>query len=429
VRILPALSLLAGLVPGLLVLAFTNEVKFGIFSPFTYGVAGQGSAVVVASYLGMVAAGMAGIALAWAATRPTVRTVLASRRWWLIVVAVAIVAAILAAPPLRNLAVRLADGTWQLVVDLRVRSPDAVEWGVSRTPGGGVAYDTALKKSLLQNCPWLVVLLLPLARWLRRPQGDAAVAPLFLAIGGFVAFYAYFAWHGGFSLNMRYFLTFLPFASVLGAYGWKCLAANVAPPWRLAAAVAGFSSVVAWLALLLQDSGLGIEPQLLNLPLVLAGLLLATLLAGAIPSGKVRKIAAGAGLTVTAMGFAWATAAALLYDLPRSRNIRADSQQIAAAIAPLLEPDSILFSRYASTVSNLIGADRIRLAFPRNDDFADFRRLVALHLDKGNPVYLAFNDEYLTVIAERKLLEGLELKPVYEGRNTFVARVVRRGGS
>ena len=71
-------------------------------------------------------------------------------------------------------------------------------------------------------------------------------------------------------------------------------------------------------------------------------------------------------------------------------------------------------------------ADQIRLAFPRNDDFADFRRLLDLYLDTGTAVYIAFDDEYREVAAGRRLLEGLEMEPLYDDHDTYVARVVRR---
>ncbi|UCH73182.1 MAG: hypothetical protein JSU82_12565 [Rhodospirillales bacterium] len=429
VRLAPAVSLSAGLIPGLLLLAISNAAKFGILSPFTYGSSRIGEATVVSTYLNLVVLAGAAVAAIWLATRPKVAAALTRYRWWPIAIAVALTAVVLAMPPLQSLALRMADGTWQLVVDMRIRSLDIVEWGVSRTPGGAVAYDQALKKSLLQNCPWLIVLLLPLARFLRQPRGNGALSPMFLAIAGFLAFYAYFAWHGGYSFNMRYFVSVLPFAAVLGAYGWRCLAGDLPPNWRWPLAAAGFSTIVLWFALLLQDPGLGIEPLLLNPPLVLAGVLLVALLVRAASRQRARTISAGLGLTALAMSLSWATTAALLYDLPRSRNTRAESAAIAGAVAPALQTDSLLFSRYASTVSNLISADRVRLAFPRNDDFADFRRLLDLYLDSGRAVYIAFNDEYRHTATQRNLLDGLEIVPLYDADDTFVARIVRAGGS
>ena len=428
-RFAPALSLAAGLIPGLLILSLTNDAKFGTLSPFSYGASNAGGAQRISTYLPILFAGLAGVGAAWATTRPRARAAIAARPMWFAIGAVAVVAAVLAVPQARNLVLRLADGSAQLVVDMRIRGLDVVEWGVDRTPGGGVAYGDSLKKALLQNCPWLVILLLPLAQWLRRPWGESAVPALFLAISAFIGFYGLSAWHGGFSLNMRYFVAILPFAAILGARGWSSLAEGSPRRWRRAATVAGYGSIVLWFVMLIQYLGLEIEPFLLNPPLILAGILLIALLAGAAPPATIRKLAAGTGLTITAMAFAWAASVTLLYDLPRAHFTRVKSQEIAMAIAPMLEPDSIVFSRYANPVSRLIEADRIKLAFPRNDNFADFRRLLDLHLDAGRAVYLVFNDEYWETVEDRNLLAGLQLETLQEFDDTLVARVARREGS
>jgi hypothetical protein len=90
----------------------------------------------------------------------------------------------------------------------------------------------------------------------------------------------------------------------------------------------------------------------------------------------------------------------------------------------MIEPDSILFTRYANRVSLLIDND-IPLAFPRNDDFADFRRLADIYLQQDRPVYLAFNEEFWEQVETGNFLVGLETDELYENGDVRLVRLRR----
>ncbi len=418
-RFRPLIGLAAGLVPGLLLLAITNEAKFGIFSPFTYGMDSQGGPDSIRGYIPMVVAGGAAVVMAWLATREPVRRLYAGRPLWIAAAGIAVVALILLVPQTRALSWRLMQGALELVVDLRFR-PGIEEWGVSRTPTGGLVYGQWLKKALLQSCPWLVLLVIPAAGWLRRRDGRTAV--LFLVIGAFITFYSYHRWHGGMSLNMRYFLPILPLAAILAADAWKTLSSGIPDGWRKTAVTFGLLTALLWSFLLLKDPELTVEPVLLSTPLAIAAALAAALILRAVSTARLRTAIGGAGLTLAAVGLAWAFSAAFAYDLLRTSASRAVNYKIGAEVRTIVEPDAIVFSRYANRVSVLID-DGVRLAFPRNDDFADFRRLMDIHLSQGRPVYLAFNGEYRAWLEADKLLEGLEVEELYEQGDVWLARI------
>ncbi len=420
-RVRPLIGLAAGLVPGLLLLAITNEAKFGIFSPFTYGTDSSG-ADSVHGYISMVAAVGTAVALAWFATREPVCRHYAGRPLWIAAAGIVAVALIMLVPQTRALSWRLMQGALELLVDLRFR-PDIDEWGVSRTPTGGLVYGQWLKKALLQNCPWLVLLGIPAAGWLRRRDGRTAI--LFLVIGAFITLYSYHRWHGGLSLNMRYFLPILPLAVILAADAWKTLSSGIPDGWRKTAVTLGLLTALPWSFLLLKDPELTVEPVLLITPLAIAAALAAALILRTISAGRLRLAIGGAGLTLAAVGLAWAFSTAFAYDLLRSSASRAVNYRIGADVQTIVEPDAIVFSRYANRVSVLID-DGIRLAFPRNDDFDDFRRLVDIHLAQGRPVYLAFNEEYRERLEADKLLEGLEVEELHEQGDVWLARIHRR---
>lgn len=428
-RIRPIAGLIAGLIPGLLLLAFTNEAKFGIFSPFTYGADAHGGPVSLRGYIPVMAAGVGGVALAWLATRARARKYYEGRTPWVIAAGIVAIVAVLLVPQTRGLSLRLVEGAWELVVDLRFR-PDLAEWGVSRTATGGLAYGDSLKKALLQSSPWLVLLGIPIAGWMRRR--DPRTAILFLVIGAFLTIYGYQRWHGGLGYNMRYFLPFLPLAAILAADGWRSLASEISPTWRRAIVISGLSTVIIWVPLIFSDTTLAIEPVLLNTPLAIAAALSVLLLLRAVPMSQVmgqamesiRPAVRGATLALAAIAMAWAFSTSFTYDLLRSSISRVANYRIGTEIRPLIEPDSILFSRYANRVSMLID-DGIRLAFPRNDEFDDFRRLLDINLAQGRPVYLAFNEEYREQVAAENLLAGLVTEELYENGDLRLMRVRR----
>ncbi|HEX2162722.1 MAG TPA: hypothetical protein VHM02_02115, partial [Thermoanaerobaculia bacterium] len=160
-RLREAAAALAGTVPGLVALAAVNHHKFGTWSPFSYGKTDDSVSSGMAPYLPLAALAAAAVAAAWIASRERPAAAL-RRRPGRVAAAVALAAAAaLLVPAARELAARLLAGLWQLVVDLRVRDPSIVEPALGRTPDGGLVYVGALKKSLLQSCPYLTLLAVP----------------------------------------------------------------------------------------------------------------------------------------------------------------------------------------------------------------------------------------------------------------------------
>ena len=141
-------------------------------------------------------------------------------------------------PQVYTMLERLVAGAAQLLIDLRYRSLDISEPGMRRTPTGGIIYIGGLKKSLLQSCPYIAALVIPLAQALRRGRDAKAITLLLLLPACFIGVYSYFAWHGGLCLNLRYLVPTLPFAAILTAYAWKELTHTLNRSWWLMGFVA-----------------------------------------------------------------------------------------------------------------------------------------------------------------------------------------------
>jgi len=404
VRFRELAAVAAGLAPGLLFLSAVNEVKFDRFFPFTYGASG-GYVGGLGWYLPVVVLGLLVIGFAFLFDRlPAER-----RRWGWIVAGVAVAVALLAAPgTLRHHLAKLADGTYQIVVDLRIRDLDIREPSLGRTPNGAMVYLGSVKKSLLQSCPYLAALpfLFLDARRSRRRLGRL----LFLCLvpAAFVGVYSYLAWHGSVALNMRYLNPILPFTAILTAHFLRRLARGVS---RRPAVGYGIALL---LGLFLLFSAVRLSPVeqegwFLTPPLVLAaGVVVAEALRrlGALPSlGRPFSLY----LLVTAL--AWSGAVTFARDYPPPAAVRAANLTVARAMAPFVDDDSLIFSNVVDVCWGLLDDHRkIRIARPEADDFRTFGELARFHLERGRKVYMAYTPNEYRAVATLGFLDRFEAR-------------------
>jgi len=424
-RPLPAVLIGLGTLPGLAVLAATNHAKFGVANPFAYGPSPAGAAADVARYLPIVALGLVATASAWIATRPRGQAFLLRHRLGATLAAAAFVLAICLLPVGRQVIVKLANGAFQLLVDMRVRDLGIAEGGLSRGPGGGMVYLSSLKKALLQSCPYLIVLVLPLAALLGRSKDKLAIGTVSLVPAAFIAVYSYFAWHGGLAFNLRYFLPIFPFTSILAAYAWRNLAHDLASGWRRAIGIGALAAACLYLLVVPGgDFDLGQQETIyLTLPLVIAAVILPLVLACVLQGGRAGHRLRAATCAAVAAGGVWAAMIAFTYDAPRTYIFRAERAAFAQRLAPYIEADSILFVPSATRFFGLLEADRVRLATPAYDDYQDFRPLTEFHLAAGRAVYLWLTPDGAQTIEARGLLRSLSAVPLYE--DPFLGSLVR----
>lgn len=425
-----ALAALAGTAPGLLLLSTVNAAKFGLWTPFTYGREGGGANTGVTPYLPLVAAGLAFLAVAWAASRRPVAERLLRRRGRVAVVLVLLAGSALAVPAVRELAVRLASGAAQLLVDLRLRDPAITEPALERTARGALVYVGGLKKSLLQSCPYLAALVVPAVAAWRRPAVRRPVLLLSLVPVLFIAPYSLFAWHGGMSLNLRYFVPALPFLAVLATLAGRRLAtAATGRAWRVAAAAGGVLLACLFLFLVLPADRLPparLEPLLLDLPLALAAALLLFAAAALALGERATGLLRGAAAATFVLAVVHAALATFAYDAPWSHRLRAYNLERSRLALPVVAEDCLFFAVYPDPYFGLLEVDRLRLAVAGRDGFADFRPLADHHLAAGRPVFASFPVDYWRFLAGRGDLEGLRVDPLLP--DGFVARVRPAGG-
>lgn len=427
-----ALAVCIGALPGLSVLSATNYAKFGVLSLLSYGRSIEGSMGLseIKRYLPFAGVGIVTFVTLWVLTRYPVASGLKRYKHSAIIAAVLLIVVLAMVPQVRNTVGKPLNGAYQLIIDLRIRDLGIKEGGLSRSAGGGMVYIGGLKKSLLQSCPYLVVLLLPFLKIVRLDKEYVPLILLFLIPLSFVSFYSYHnAWHGGLCLNLRYFIPILPFTSILSAYTWRELSGNLKWPWARLLLLALLTSCI---FLFLFQRAVTIDQQefpLLTVPLLLA-LLLIIFLIICIKSAELnRYLVARTTVAIFFMAMVWSGLVAFLYDYPRAYRFRQFNFNVADRAAKVVSDNSILFTFWSDPFFGLIEKGQFRIADPYKDKFQDFPALAAFHLQKGHSVYAAFDLSRWQKIRERGLLDAFKVVPVETYDHCILFQLIAKSGS
>ena len=422
-RPLPALATCIGALPGLVILTATNYVKFGVLSPFSYGRSMDASELK--RYLPFAVLGILSMIVLWTLTRqPVISRLRRYKR--AAVIAIILLAGVLAMiPQVRSTVGNSLNGAYQLIVDLRVRDLDIREGALSRSKGGGMVYINGLKKSLLQSCPYLVVLLLPFLRIIRNDKESVQLTILFLVPVAFIGFYAYHnGWHGGLCMNLRYFIPILPFTSMLSAYAWREMSGNINLNWGRMCLLTTFLFSILFIMTAKQIDAQ--EFPFLTLPLLLALLLTILLLARENFAKLSRYIFPRTAVAIFFVAIVWSSLVTFLYDYPRSRYLRSFNFGVTNDAAKVVSTNSIFFTPYYDPFAGLVEHDGILIANPSNDNFHDFLTLINYHFQKGHSVYAAFFPWQWEDIKKRGLVDGFEVVPIEFGHNFVLSELVMK---
>ena len=423
------MALGVGFLPGMLFLSWVNWVKFDVFFPFYYGDRGRAYYTGDASwYLPIFALGVlvvGGLAL-W---------LRASNRWRkisLMALAGGLLVAALALPGvIWDFLRQLADGVYQIVVDLRIRRPDLYEQGLERSPSGAMVYMGGVKKSLLQSCPYLILLVFPLidTLWRRdlRSERLARLGFLWAAPLAFVGFYGYLAWHGSVALNMRYLNPVLPFLALLTVWllddlrehlrMWPAVIFGVVLTGVLFYRFTAFPFTLFEQELWFLTAPLGWVIVLVFFELLRRSRLLPSL------GGPLVAYALVAAL-------AWSSAVTFGRDYPTSARVRSNNLQVAGVLAPFFHDDMLLVTDYPDICWDLLDRfERLRIAYPLADEWASFEGLAKHHLAAGREVLMATSSYGAEKALRSGVLAPFDVAMVHSwqsgGRPTLVLLALR----
>jgi hypothetical protein len=130
------------------------------------------------------------------------------------------------------------------------------------------------------------------------------------------------------------------------------------------------------------------------------------------------------GLRAAAVaGLVWAGLVAFLYDYAGQAGMRDYTADMGRRASEVVAEDSILFVLYPDPFFSLIELDRVRLAIPLNDNFRDFRALLAFNLAEQRPVYAVFPDWMWRSMQRADRLDGLERQVLWEHASVVMARL------
>lgn len=210
---LAPLMLIIGATPPVILAAWLNQLKFGAFSPLSYGP--SEGVTDIQEYRLIILGSAAMLAALWAVNIPATLASIKQRLSNSSLI-IAVVLTMLAAIVLAHRFIwETLYGVYVLVINLQAH--DAYfQAGVERNEFGQLMFWGYPKKALIQSLPYLPLILIPTLSLLRG-RNIQSISLCLLAIAAPVSFYALKQWHGGGSYNMRYFIPALPFIAILCA--------------------------------------------------------------------------------------------------------------------------------------------------------------------------------------------------------------------
>lgn len=375
-----SLALAAGLAPGLLVAAWINQLKFGVFNPFSYGA--EIGSISIAHHMNTIIPITIAGALAMivdVSSKPARTVINAARRAPTPAIAAGCVAAFIT---VWFVFPSLFKGAWLMLVDIQAYV-GAPRPGLEKDAYGYWDFWGVPKKALAQSMPWMALALAPIAMFLRGRK-TTELSFLLLFASAVILFFAMRGWHGGMAYNMRYYLGAAPLIAILAAMGLSQLRPAMEKHKDLLprGAMGGVALAIGAYALSPLYDAYAV-PMRLYPQLLLAGLLALSLLALTWrPENQRAKFIAAA-----LAGAALANGAMIsVFDVNGYFSDRARYVPYDRAYGEMISRDAVIFTQFDELLitASLKGATVIRLTDENINAAAD---VIAAYENAGRCVY------------------------------------------
>lgn len=417
-----------GVLPGTGILSWINYVRFETFTPFSDGNVSLGLGMIFA--VTILVAGLAALV-----TRPAVVEKITGPKAVLGGAVLLALFLVILLEPTRRFILDMGLNAFVSTIDIRFM-PNVPVPGMMRGALGSVIYLGAIKKALLQSLPFLAILILPLVKAFRSGPDSTPLRLLWLIPFMFIGFYAYIwsrfgSYDGGKCLNMRYFVPILPFLAILSAHALRDLGRRWKAGIEFAASILTGTIVLTFYILtvhVLPSQEAHFAYPLLVFPLLLAVLLLCFLCAGEFLRSSLQSMIRRLFFVLVAVAFTWSGAVAFFYDYPRHTHMRWNTYFTGETARTFVPRSAVVFTSKAEPVMRLIENDVI-LAFPHQDDFADFPALLDFQRRMGRRTFACFTDNGWRAAMERLLTQlGYGIVPCGNFRQPFLEEIVFRDG-
>jgi len=211
----------AAMAIGLALAAWLNFLKFGVFNPLSYGTeVGAKSNLSLGGYVQFLPYALAGGVLALSLRWRQPRELVTGKGGLIILAAVALVVALV--PVTRELSLKILNGFYALVIDLRHLAAIDTHSRIENVGGEYYLYYGTLKKSLLENLPYLGLTVFAVVGMFKSRRRAAYALCLVLPLVWFMPFILK-EWIGGRANNLRYFSPMLPMLAILAAAAWRAI--------------------------------------------------------------------------------------------------------------------------------------------------------------------------------------------------------------
>lgn len=405
------LWIFVGAAPALLFAAWLNQLKFGAFTPVSYG--SSSGATDIRGYLPVMAAGGAALAAVWlinipAALAETQRRIGAQR---LIIVAAISGFALIAV--MHDFIWRIAYGAYVLVVNLQAHNA-YFQAGVEPNEFGQLMFWGYPKKALIQSLPFLPLIIIP-AFSMTRGKHVAATALCLLTIAAPIAFYSINQWHGGGSYNMRYFIPALPFIAILSAVALREMAKTAGGVERRDFLIAGVGAAILYLGA--QELG-GAVPALYAPAALYPQWVLAFLCAALIAAFLLRKDAKTARAALLASAAALAYGAFLSLENEASHEkARGELFAHSTEISKSIPQDALVLTQLPVLLTHA-EAGGASVMVPHENNIEQSLQAAAAFARAGRCVYF-HNSIVSDLLAPHMAAGALHPKPTWAGRDAF----------
>lgn len=409
-RISP-IFLLIGMAPGLMLASQLNLMKFGAFSPFSYGP--SEGADSIERYIPVMVAGVTLLAGAWFINIPKMARIAIERFGARTCVAAVGVAALVGVLVAGDFLWKILYGAYVLVINLQAHDAYFQE-GVERNSFGQLLFWGYAKKALVQSLVFVPLAIIP-AFQIFRGKDVASVGLCLLAIAAPVVFYAMNQWHGGGSYNMRYFIPALPFIAILNAAGLHAIAVKGAFS-RQTTLVMIVAAAVAYFLMqtVSQGSPTLYAPAALYPQWVIAGILAGLAVAFLYRSGSVRISRAAYCAAIFALSY---SAFVNFSDFADDAKARARHHAMAGAIARDLADDALVLSQLPILLIEA-ETDGAAVMVATDDNVAQSLAAAAAFERSGRCVY--FHNSTVARLMMAYLPEGaIAPQPLWAGERAF----------
>jgi 4-amino-4-deoxy-L-arabinose transferase-like glycosyltransferase len=390
---------------GLCMAAWLNYLKFGLFAPITYG-RSEGN-TSLSSYMAYIPYALLGGIMFMGLRWRRVQQWMSQKRGWISLIIAAIVVLLL--PYTRELVHDVARGLYVLIVNLEGMPGVDTNPYTQKMADGFYLYWGRLKKTLVQNIPYLGLLVFSLAGMFRGDRRSAHALCLLLPVFWFLPFAAQ-VWIGGQASNMRYFSPILPLLAISAAAAW----AEVIPRRKMRFWVMSAGALLASLGLMWIWSSRVQSVGFVEAFFVLGGanwfalaLLIVSVAWLALP--KLRQTL-GAPIQIGILsGFFLAFMAGYPFDVRHAQRTKDVVREQAGNLTYIEHNAHLLAPGWFSTYFQLL-RPQATLAFPTVDALDEDIRFIEKTLHQGRPVYIASVD-LARLVRKAVQVEGIAYGP------------------